>query len=144
MSVNDIVKSKPYLAWYVKDQGALSEESVLEHVLNYGDWNDVQLFIKIKGVNKTAELFNKSLKNKRTNYQPAIQSYFSRYFSHLAWINKSLSTISASYFLLFKHFHQILAFEEEEHGPARTKLEELGGQAANDDQDSAQDQQKVA
>ena len=82
MTVNNIIKNKHYLAWYIKDSEKLSEESVLEHVLNYGNWNDVQLFIKIKGMNGTAELFNKSLKNKRTNYSPAIKSYFFRYFNN--------------------------------------------------------------
>ncbi len=80
MTVNSIIKNKPYLAWYVKDPERLSEESVLEHVLNYGNWDDVQQFIKIKGKDKTAELFNKTLTNKRTNYFPAIKSYFHRYF----------------------------------------------------------------
>ncbi len=82
MSVNDIIKNKPYLAWYVKVPEKLSEESVLEHILDYGNWDDVQLFIKIKGINQTAKIFNKSLKNRRTNYQPAVQSYFSRYFNN--------------------------------------------------------------
>lgn len=77
-----IIKNKPYLAWYVKDPEKLSEESVLEHVLNYGNWDDVQQFIKIKGKDKTTELFKKTLTNKRTNYSPAIQSYFSRYFNN--------------------------------------------------------------
>ena len=49
MTVNSIIKNKPYLVWYVKDPDKLSEESVLEHVLNYGNWEDVQQFIKIKG-----------------------------------------------------------------------------------------------
>ena len=53
MSVNDIIKNKPYLAWYVKDPARLSEESVLEHVLNYGNWDDVQQFIKIKSKGKS-------------------------------------------------------------------------------------------
>jgi len=53
MTVNSIIKNKPSLAWYIKDPDKLSEESVLEHVLNYGNWEDVQQFIKIKGKNKT-------------------------------------------------------------------------------------------
>lgn len=57
MKVNDIIKAKPYLAWYVKAPENLSEQSVLEHILNYGDWNDVQQFIKIKGLKETAKLF---------------------------------------------------------------------------------------
>lgn len=82
MTVNSIIKNKPYLAWYIKDPEKLSETSVLEHVLNYGNWEDVQLFIKLKGLDETANLFNESLKNKRTNYSPAIKSYFSRYFNN--------------------------------------------------------------
>lgn len=82
MTVNTIIQSKPYLVWYVKNPDELSEKSVLEHVLNYGNWDDVQLFIKIKGIHETADIFNQSLKNKRTNYYPAIQSYFARYFSY--------------------------------------------------------------
>ncbi len=81
MTVNSIIKIKPYLAWYIKDPDILSEESVLEHILNYGNWDDVQSFIKIKGLQETTKLFNNSLKNKRTNYPPAIQSYFFRYFN---------------------------------------------------------------
>ncbi len=49
MIVNDIIKAKPFLAWYVKGPEKLSEQSVLEHVLNYGNWDDVQQFIKING-----------------------------------------------------------------------------------------------
>ena len=76
MTVNSIIKNKPYLAWYIKDPEKLSEESVLEHVLNYGNWDDVQLFIKLKGINETASIFNKSLTKKRTNYAPVICSFF--------------------------------------------------------------------
>jgi hypothetical protein len=82
MSVNAIIKNKPYLAWYIKDPDKLSEESVLEHVLNYGNWDDVQQFIKIKGLAETSKLFSKSLENKRTNYKPEIKSYFQKYFKH--------------------------------------------------------------
>ena len=82
MTVNSIIKNKPYLAWYVKDPENLSEESVLEHVLNYGNWDDVQQFIKIAGRNHTANLFNQTLARKRSNYSPAIKSYFDRYFNN--------------------------------------------------------------
>lgn len=81
MTVNSIIQNKPYLAWYIRDPEKLSEASVLEHILNYGNWDDVQLFIKIKGMSESAALFNKSSKNMRVNYTPAIQSYFSRYFN---------------------------------------------------------------
>lgn len=87
MNVSDIIKQKPHLAWYVKNPTDLSPESVLEHVLIYGDWKDVQLFIKIAGIDETAKIFRKTLKKTRSNYPPAIMSYFSRYFSHYAYRN---------------------------------------------------------
>jgi len=84
MSVTDIIKNKPYLAWDIKNPEELSEQSVLEHVLNYGNWENVQEFIKIKGIRETAELFKQSLQKKRSNYAPEIKSYFIRYFNHYA------------------------------------------------------------
>ncbi|MGB9707518.1 MAG: hypothetical protein ACPL1D_02065 [Microgenomates group bacterium] len=80
MKVNSIIKKKPYLAWDVKNWQKLSEESVLEHVLNYGDWEDVGEFIRIKGAKETAQLFYKTLKKKRINYLPEIKAYFEKYF----------------------------------------------------------------
>jgi len=56
-NVSQIIIKKPYLAWYVKDVKKLFEESVLEHILNYGDWEDMQEFIKIKGKKETTTLF---------------------------------------------------------------------------------------
>ena len=82
MIVNSIIAKKPYLAWYVKKPELLSEESVLEHVLNYGNWDDVQQFITIKGMRGTAELYKKSLVGERAAYSPEIKAYFTRYFNH--------------------------------------------------------------
>ncbi len=80
MKVQNILKKKPYLAWDTDNIENLSEEAVLERILNYGDWEDVQQFIKIKGKKKTAQIFKSTLSKKRTNYDPAIAHYFSRYF----------------------------------------------------------------
>lgn len=81
MIVQDIVKNKPYLAWYVQNPAKLSERSILEHVLNYGNWSDVQAFIKIKGLKATKTLFEKGANMKRSNYLPEIKYYFTQYFA---------------------------------------------------------------
>lgn len=81
-TINDIIKKKPYLAWYVKNPENLSEESVLEHVLNYGNWDDFQHFIQIKGIKETFRLFKTTLANKRLNYSPEIKAYFLRYLNN--------------------------------------------------------------
>lgn len=83
-SPQDIMRRKPYLAWYVADPGELSDESVLEHVLNYGNWDDVQKFIELKGIEETARIFEKTREKKRSNYRPEIADYFSRYFAEHA------------------------------------------------------------
>ncbi len=80
MTIYDIIKRKPYLAWYVKEPEKLSPTSVLEHILNYGDWEDVQNFIKIVGFKKAKHLFLTSLNKKRANYSPVVKAYFLKYF----------------------------------------------------------------
>jgi hypothetical protein len=80
LKVTDIITNKPYLAWEVKDPAKLSDESVLEHVLNYGDWRDVKKYIEIKGFDNTKQIFKKTLNKTRVNYSPQIKHYFERYF----------------------------------------------------------------
>lgn len=83
MNIHQLIKKKPYLVWYVKDLNRLSESSIVEHILNYGDWDDVQKMIKILGLKKTARIFRqKSAPDKfgRQNYRPEIKHYFQLYF----------------------------------------------------------------
>lgn len=83
MTIHEFIKKRPYLVWYVKDLDKLDEASIVEHVLNYGDWNDVQEMIKILGLSKTAQIFyKKSAPDKfgRQNYDPRVKNYFQLYF----------------------------------------------------------------
>ena len=70
--------------WYVKEPGRLNDESIVEHTLNYGDWDDVQKLIKILGIKKTSEIFNKQISQRRVNYDAKILNYFKLYFSKYA------------------------------------------------------------
>ena len=84
MTIHEFIKERPYLVWYVKDLDKLDESSIVEHVLNYGDWDDVQNMIQILGMEKTAEIFRrKSIGDKfgRQNYRPEIKNYFNLYFN---------------------------------------------------------------
>ena len=83
-NLQEFIKQKPYLIWYVKDFDRLSEESIVEHVLNYGDWDDVQTLIKIAGIKKVAEIFRKQTVGPRLNYYPQIVNYFKLYFNEYA------------------------------------------------------------
>ena len=74
------MKARKALVWYVKNPEDLNVESIVEHTLNYGDWNDVQELIKIIGITKMAEIFAKQTGRKRTNYRPEVSHYFNLYF----------------------------------------------------------------
>lgn len=83
MKPQDIIKKKPYLIWYTKNYDRLSDESVVEAVLNYGDWDDVQELISILGIKRVAEIFRTQTTNRkwgRTNYRTLTKRYFDRYF----------------------------------------------------------------
>ena len=79
-----ILERKPYLAWYVKDKKALSTESALEHILAYGDWDDVMEAEKILGLAKMKFIFNKLITKKRVNLKPKTVNYFQNYFAKYA------------------------------------------------------------
>ena len=81
MKAQDIIKQKPYLIWYTKNYDGLSEEAVVEAVLNYGDFDDVQKIIQILGIKKVAAIFSKQAARPRCNYDQKIKHYFSLYFA---------------------------------------------------------------
>jgi len=81
MKLAEFIKKRPYLIWYTKNYDKLSAESIVEATFNYGDWNDVQTLIKILGVRKTAEIFKRKSRQKRSNYNPKVKHYFELYFN---------------------------------------------------------------
>jgi len=80
MRINKIVEEKPYLFWYIDDKKNLSNEAIVEAILNYGDWQDVKDLFKNLGIKETASIFKKGISGKRSNYRPEIKNYFSLYF----------------------------------------------------------------
>lgn len=84
MNIGSFVKEKPYLFWYIKDLEKLSNESVVEHVLNYGDFNDFKRIIEILGLENVAEIFRKQASKERNNYRPEVKNYFTLYFNKYA------------------------------------------------------------
>lgn len=83
MTLTDFTKKRRQLWWWVKDTKGLSEESIVEGVLNYGTWDDVQSLFKILGLKEAAAIFRRrSKKSKvgRQNYRPEVINYFTLYF----------------------------------------------------------------
>lgn len=83
MQLKTFIKKRPYLIWYAKNYEDLSPESIVEAVLNYGSWDDVQALIKILGIKEVARIFRKKSKPSkigRQNYRSEIINYFNLYF----------------------------------------------------------------
>jgi hypothetical protein len=83
-SINEYVKTKPYLVWYTKNYNELSEKSIVESVLNYGNWEDYLFVERSLGINETKTIFNFLKDQKRTNLRPQTINYFSNYFNKYA------------------------------------------------------------
>lgn len=76
----ELIKNKPHLIWYTKNYDNLSPESILESVLNYGDWEDFKKLLSIFGIKDSSQLF-RAIKNKqRCNLKPRTLNYFTKYF----------------------------------------------------------------
>ncbi|MBU2545327.1 hypothetical protein KKC65_02645 [Patescibacteria group bacterium] len=72
------------MIWYTKNYDNLSDESVVEVVLNYGNWHHFEKLIKVLGIKKTAKIFKKESNKKRSNFYPEVKNYFTLYFNKYA------------------------------------------------------------
>jgi len=84
MTLQSFIKKRPHLVWSTKNYDKLSNEAIVEAVLNYGNWEDFKKIIKILGIKKTAQIFRKKSKQKRCNYRPEVKHYFTLYFNKYA------------------------------------------------------------
>ena len=83
-TLHDFISARKSLVWYVSDPNALSEEAVVEAVLNYGNWRDVQKLVSILGIKKMASIFRAQIARPRKNYRPEVAHYFALYFDKYA------------------------------------------------------------
>lgn len=83
-AVNNFIKKRPYLVWHTENYDNLSQEAIVEAVLNYGTFDDFKNLIKILGIKKTAAIFRKEKRKKRSNYRPEVKNYFALYFDKYA------------------------------------------------------------
>ena len=61
-----------------------SKESMLEHILNYGDWVDYLKAEEALGIKNTKAIFNDLKSKPRTNLRRKTINYFDKYFSRYA------------------------------------------------------------
>ena len=82
--VREFIKNKPYLVWHTKNYDELSEKSIVEGVLNYGNWDDYLFIENSLGLSRVGNIFNDLKNEKRTNLRPQTINYFSNYFNKYA------------------------------------------------------------
>lgn len=82
--MQEFIKKRKHLIWWVKDYAALDEAAIVEATLNYGNWDDVQTLIKIMGRRKVARIFKQRARPShmgRQNFSPKIKHFFKLYFA---------------------------------------------------------------
>lgn len=84
MTIGDFVKKRKHLFWSTKNYDGLSNEAVVEGVLNYGGMNDVRELISLLGIQEVAKIFYKQTNRPRINYRPEVKNYFELYFQKYA------------------------------------------------------------
>ena len=84
MKIINFVKKRKHLFWDTENYENLSEEVIVQAVLNYGNFDDIKAIFKILTLKRVANIFQKQIKRKRNNYDPKIKNYFNLYFKNYA------------------------------------------------------------
>ncbi len=86
MTKQMLVEKYQSLFWYF-DKNKLADISdavVVEFILNYGDMQALRDVFATFGKENIAEIFKKSIANKRDNYFPQVKHFFHLYFQKYA------------------------------------------------------------
>ncbi len=88
-AVKDYIRQRGALFWYSPgDKGeTVSDELLVEHILNYGTMEDVRELFRVMGLQRTAEVFSRSVnlsERRRNNYTPVSLNYFTLFFRRYA------------------------------------------------------------
>ncbi len=77
-----IIQENPSLVWYTNNRSGLSDSSILEHILNYGTWKQVQEAIRLLGLKDMISLYRSLADTSRSNIKPQVKRYFNLYFTN--------------------------------------------------------------
>jgi len=80
----EIVEENKALFWDENDLSKLSKELIVEKILSYGNFSTVKKMINIMGTENVAKIFKNKIKNKRHNFSPQTENYFTLFFKKYA------------------------------------------------------------
>jgi len=82
LEVKEFIRQHSSLFWYIPEDKKedISEDVLMEFILNYGNIDDIKKLIKILGIQKTAKTFFAAKGRRKFNYYPEIYNFFYIYF----------------------------------------------------------------
>jgi len=80
--VKKFIEDHQELFWYTPAPKSekVTDELLVETILNYGAWEDVHELFKVMGLQNVAATFRGMTGRKKLNYYPEIHNYFDLYF----------------------------------------------------------------
>lgn len=87
-----LIKDYSYLLWYFPDEAKkkISDNTLVEMILNNGDWAGFERLIDTIGLQKVADIFFEHVNRRRNNYRKQTRHFFTLYFNeHLPQRNLS-------------------------------------------------------
>jgi hypothetical protein len=81
-ALKKFIHKNSHLFWYTPADKLeqMSDELILEHILNYADLITIKEYFKIVGLKKAYQLFNNMKGRKKGNIYPEIYALFSAFF----------------------------------------------------------------
>ncbi|MBN1905419.1 MAG: hypothetical protein JW927_10000 [Deltaproteobacteria bacterium] len=81
--IKEFIQQNGSLFWWVKPEEKMniSINAVVEAILNYGDEKSVKELFDLVGIKTIAEIFNKQISGKRSNYHKRTLNFFKLYFT---------------------------------------------------------------
>jgi len=83
-TIQKFASQRPHLFWSTKNFDCLSDEVIVEGVLEYGNFDEVIELIDILGKPKVEQIFFTKLKSARHNFSPKVINYFTLFFKQNA------------------------------------------------------------
>ncbi|GHT56429.1 hypothetical protein FACS189451_01180 [Bacteroidia bacterium] len=85
-ALKNFIHKHAVLFWYSPEDKAetVSDELLVETILNYGDMEAVRELFKMIGTEQAATIFRGMTGRKQLNYFPEIWNFFNLYFNHYA------------------------------------------------------------
>jgi hypothetical protein len=84
--IKAFIREHSHLFWYTPEDKKedISQEFLVETILNYGQIDDIKKMFSILGIKKTAQIFFSAEGRKVLNYYPEIYNYFTLLFKKYA------------------------------------------------------------